>query len=240
MNRNNCENLTSAIQNLQTLQQRVDSATNSFEPEDGVLAKDEAMKILELYKFHNFFKKETYDFFIKAFGSEKEFKNHFAIIETTGKSGRQILKDFEQAEFDSKKIFTHNNTENILRSPDFEVVRAGEKIATLRLRLGTLFSDENARTTYAEVLARAKELGLEFLPHETAIDLLLDDKTQLELYKRYVVVSSPIVDLRGTPRVFYFCRDDHKLWLSDESAEPGWPWRADSRELVFGLRKLEN
>jgi hypothetical protein len=99
MNKYSCKNLTSAILDLQTLLPRVDLAINSFKPEDGVLAKDEAFEIFQQYLLRIFFDRETYEYLLSVFGSEERIKEALANIETKGKSGSQLKVELESYDF---------------------------------------------------------------------------------------------------------------------------------------------
>jgi hypothetical protein len=234
-----CENLTSAIQELKILRQRVGFAINSLNPRDGQVVKDESNKILEPYLFRSLFKKETYEYLIKVLRSETELKARTARIETIGKTGEQILTELMQVELDSKKIIFWGNSKFMFLSPEFQPVKAGVIISTVRLQVRALFSDENSHT-YAEILTRAAELGLDFLPHEAAADILSTEKTLPRMGEWYIVVSAPIVGRFRDPLVFstqYHL--DTGLVLSSDRTSPDLEWDANG-EFVFGLRKLED
>jgi hypothetical protein len=232
-----CEKLTSAIQKVKTILPRVDLAVNSFEPEDGVLARDEAMKILLSHIFRGLFSKETYQYLVKALGSEVELRKRVATIETTGKTGNQLKAELEQLKLDSKKVNIGSYVEPMLQNSKFKVAQAGEKIFTLRLQVRMLFSDENVHS-YADIIAKADELGLGFLPHEIAADLFFNEKTQPKMNDQYTVVSNPISDMNGHLRVFHVFHDHRGLWLSRHWAGPDDGWDPDDG-LMFRLRKLE-
>jgi hypothetical protein len=230
--------MTSVIHDLQTFQKRVDFATSSFKPEDGVRAKEEAIKTLEPYLFRSLFRKETYDFLIRAFGSEKELKKNTVYFTTTGKSGNQLKNELQRAESGIVKVNMFNNVELMLQSSEFQSSKADERIIALRLSVRTLFSNKNDHT-YAEILARAKELGLDFLPHETAADLLLDKETQPKLNEEYRIFSKPISDRGGRPRVFFLGRHSIGPWLNYNRADLSGNWCLDN-ELMFRLSKSDD
>jgi hypothetical protein len=232
-----CEKLTSIIQDLQTLQKRVDSATNSFDSEKGLLAKDEAMKTLEPYRLRSLFKKESFDYFVKVFDGEKELKEKIVHFTTTGKSGNQLKSELEQAEFNSQKVHIFNDAGFMLQSPEFQAVKANEKIPTIRLQVRELFSDENDHT-YAEILARSSELGLGFLPHEAAADLLLDEKTQPRMNENHRIISEPILTRSDSPYVFCLEHHDNRLWFDVYWAYATYGSGSDA-EFVFRLGKSE-
>ncbi len=151
-------------------------------------------------------------------------------VETTGKAGPQL-----ETELENISVHFYDDSKFMLQSSKFIVTEAGEKISTIKLQVRALFSDERSHA-YSEILTQAFELGLDLLPHETAADLLLDEKTQPEMGEWYRVVSKPIAGRRGHPLVFDLGRDDDGLWLSCYRAKPVLEWRPD-RELLFALRK---
>jgi hypothetical protein len=201
MNPKSCEKLTSVIQTLQLLQKRVDFAVSSFKPEDGVLAKDEALKILEPHLFRGFFKKETYEYLAKVLESKDEFKSRFVIMKTTGKSGPKALEELENSVVDSKRVELWNGSKSMLKSSEFEIVQPGKIIPTIRLQVRTLFSDEYDHT-FEEILARANGLGLGFLPHEIAAGLILNEKFRPKIHETYVFMTKPVTGLSESPRFF--------------------------------------
>ena len=152
---------------------------------------------------------------------------------TEGKTGPQ-----KQSELEAREIKISEFSKSMLQSPEFTVTKAGEKITTVRLRVRDLFSDENSHT-YSEILSRANELGLDFLPHETAADLLLsdDEKNQPRMGEWFTVVSEKISDRDGRPSVFRLDRRVDGLWLRDRWASPTREWGPDC-EFVFGLRNV--
>lgn len=152
-------------------------------------------------------------------------------FETTGKSGNQI-----KTELNAKQINLSNISEFMLQSPEFEVAEAGETLPTVRVQVRALCSDENSHT-YAEILARAKKLGLDFLPHETAADLLLNEQNQPKMGEWFGVVSKPFTAQGGSPRVFDLSRRDDGLWLSDGWADPDGGWSSGTG-FIFGLLQV--
>jgi hypothetical protein len=232
-----CQNITSVIKNLQTLLPRVDLAIQKFEPNEGIKAKEEAWKILKPYIFRGIFEEGTYEYLVKALGSEVELRKRVATIETTGKTGNQLKAELEQLEFDSKKVNIGSYVESMLQNSEFKVTQAGEKIFTLRLQVRMLFCDENVHS-YADIMAKADELGLGLLPHEIAADLFFNEKTQPKMNSQYTVASNPITDGDRVPSVFDAARDGDGLCLGYYYALPGWEWDP-GREFLFRLGKLE-
>jgi hypothetical protein len=233
-----CEKLTSVIQTLQLLQKRVDFAVSSFKPEDGVLAKDEAIKILEPHLFRSFFKKETFDYLSNAFGGEEELRKNFVIFETTGKTGSEIVTELKNTMVHDVHFELASSAEFMFNSPEFKVTKSGEITPTIRFEVGTLFSDLRVHT-YSEIIARANELGLEFLPHETAVDLFLAEEARpKERDYKYGVFSKPIMYYGASLRIFAVMLEEGESVLNDYQADPHTRWYAPN-ELVFGLRKSE-
>jgi len=152
---------------------------------------------------------------------------------TFGKTGPELTTEIK-----SRKINLYGNSEFMLQSPEFVVAEPGEKIPTVRLQVRALFSDENNHA-YSEILARANELGLDFLPHETAADLLLNEETQPKMGEWYRVVSSPITDQSGSPYVFGLGRGGAGLGLYGYWAKPDSEWGPGSG-LMFRLPQVSS
>jgi hypothetical protein len=201
MSKNTCENLTAVIQELQTLQRRVDLASNAFEPEDGLQAKVEALETLRRTIFHSLFEKEAYEYFVRAFGSEEELRKRVSHIVTTGISGSELFEELKKYDF---RMLADSSI--MLQDPSFEVVRPGRKIATIRLQINDLFLDERNHT-YADVIAKAKELGLGFLPHETAAALLLEDGDKAKTFLLQTIMTKPIKGKYNHQKMFELAED---------------------------------
>jgi hypothetical protein len=229
MNKYSCKNLTSAIQNLQTLLPRVDLAINSFMPEDGVLAKDEASKIIEQHLYPSLLKKEAYDHLVKVLGSEvfggtEELKNRIALIETTGKTGRQLAEE---------NVFLSNQSKNMCQSNEFAVVEANHLIPTVRLQVRMLFSGKYFHQ-FSEIITKVNELGLYYLPHEVAVDLLSKKETQPKSDESLWSFMKPIHNGEFGPCVF---GADCNRGLRIDPYMVGGNWGAE-REIIFGFRKF--
>lgn len=170
--------------------------------------------------------------FEHIYTSFPESKINRSEFETTGKNADRL-----NAELRTNKTIFWGNSKFMLQSPEFKVVEAGEIIPTARLQVRMLFSDENNHT-YSEILARANELGLGFLPHETAADLLLNEETQPKISEFFTVVSEPIT-LRGSSTAVFRveCHDD-RFVFSDSWLGPDLQWDTNE-ELMFAVRKLE-
>jgi hypothetical protein len=170
MNQNTCENLTVAVKELRTLDKRISFALQNFEPASGLIASDDAMKILKVYTFKGFFSEASYKHFFQELGGYREMRKRIATFTTTGKNGVGLLVDLEQ-----KGISCYGIAGYLLKSPGFDPSPAGEKVAVFRVKVGELFSDIQ-RHTYLEILSRAEQLGLDLLPHEAVFSLVLQDK----------------------------------------------------------------
>lgn len=142
-------------------------------------------------------------------------------LEIGGKTGPEIA-----IELNNRGVKIYRGSDSMLKSPEFLVARAGEKISTVRLQVRALFSDEDGHD-YSEILARANELGLGFLPHETAADLLLNEKTQPKMGEYCRVVSNPISE-----SVFELERNNNEINLRGRWAMPEHKWYGDA-EFIF-------
>lgn len=85
---------------------------------------------------------------------------------------------------------------------------------------------------YKDIIAKAKEQGLEVMSHAEALTFALENNTN-----DYIIINcEPITDSSGFPDVFRLARDDDGLWLDDYWARPDREWDP-SNEFVFRLRK---
>jgi len=148
-----------------------------------------------------------------------------------GKDGQELKTELEE-----RKINIGDDAKFMLQSREFTIATAGEQLTTIRLKVRDLFNDNNAHS-YQQITHRAEGLGLDFLPHETAADLLLEGKSLPRLYEWRRVVTKPITDRYGNPDVFDLGRDDSGLWLRSRWAYPAYQW-SPGRELLFGLRQV--
>jgi hypothetical protein len=233
MSKNTCEKFTTAIQTLQTLQRRADLSIQKFEPGDALQAKEESLAILEANSpFRGFFKEETYEYFVKVFGGEKEFRNQVLPIRTTGMSGNELRTALAE-----KKLDVGRSAEAMLASPEFQVVPAGETIRTIWLEVSSLFGDENIHS-YGEILAKANELGLGLLPHETAANILLNATDQGKIIDWYRIPSNPLKDSDGFKHIFLLVTlNDHPM-LDCYSGDFDSRWRPGLR-VVFSVPNPE-
>lgn len=151
--------------------------------------------------------------------------------ETTGETGAQ-----SKIELEDKGIHLDEDTEFMQQSPEFIFSPSGEKIPTVRLKVRDLFSDEKNHT-YSQVIARANELGLDFLPHETASSLLLKEETQPKLGELFTIVTQPIAVRDGNPHLFDLGRVGGGLWLGSSWARPEDEW-IPGHEFVFRLSQV--
>jgi hypothetical protein len=188
---------------------------------------------LESYIFRKAFKKEAYDYFIKVLGSEEELKKKVFSIETTGKAGLQILAELNKTKLNNIKVSILESPKYMFQSPEFQVAKAGVEIQIVRLQVRTLFSDNN-KHTWGEIIAKAKELGLGFLPQEAAADMLLSDETRPKIGEWFIVVSEQIAGPSGIPYVFSLGLRGDDLWLDYSFGDCSFDY-----ELVFGLDKQE-
>lgn len=151
--------------------------------------------------------------------------------QTTGRTGIELKAALEN----NGVNFTENST-FMIQNPEFVVSPAGENITTIRLKVRDLFPDGKSYN-YDQIVARASELGLDLLPHETGPDLLLDEKDQPNLGEWYSVATKTIADRDGSPYVLDLEHHDGGLWLSNAWAWPVSRWNA-GHGFVFRLRNV--
>jgi hypothetical protein len=230
MSKFDCQNLTSAIFTLRSLQQRVDLATKSFIPQDGVLAKEKASQILSPLCIRSLFEEHGYHYFMNIFDRER-LKERISYLETTGMYGYQQLDELKTIDNDVSK-----SLEFMLRNPEFKVVPRGSKIPMIRLKLMNLFRDER-RHTIKEIFDRAKELGLSLLPHEIAVDLMFDKTFDSAGSNKSIYIGSkPITGKYARPRIFMIDRSTSKPFLFHAMADPT-TYREYGDEFIFGLKQ---
>lgn len=161
-----------------------------------------------------------------AFPESKINKGKF---ETTGKKGSDL-----QIELEGQIQYISDDSKVMLQSPEFMISPAGEKISIVRLKVRDLFSDSKNHT-FSEIIARADELGLDLLPHETGPDLLLNEETGPR-FEWHNIAMKPIADRHGSPCVFILYRNDDGLYLNSHWTKPDNQWDPDNG-VVFRLRK---
>ncbi len=89
---------------------------------------------------------------------------------------------------------------------------------------------------YKDIIAKAKEFGLELCPAELGPQLRLQYKDQPN--NEYLRVGmEPIVGSGGCLRVFRLFRDGSELWLGSGDGDPGDVWDADDRFVFVRPRK---
>jgi hypothetical protein len=198
------------------------------------MAKTEVEEIFDYFLLRRFFKRETYRYFLGGLDGKERLKKRIIPFQTIGSDGSHLVEKLKD-----QNIQFDGQAEPMLRRYEvmsqFETVKAGLKILTFRLQIRELFSDEKVHT-YEEIFAKAKELGLGFLPHETAADFLLNKPTQPEEGEWIVVFSKPMIDLDGYDCMLSVRREKGELRLHNTWAYPG-NRRDPGDEFIFSLSK---
>ena len=90
--------------------------------------------------------------------------------------------------------------------------------------------------TFAQIIERAKKLGLDLCPAEVgpALRLVYKDQPRSEWL---LIAMEPITDSDGDSYVFYVGRDDDGLWLSTRWFGSAGVWGPDFRWVFVGPRK---
>jgi hypothetical protein len=235
MNKSDCQKLTAAVSRLQTLQGRVDLAIQKFEPAEGIIAKTEAMKAVHYCQIERYFDEETYRYLLENIGDEAEIKKRFNVITMTGKTGPQLSEELE-----NEGIELSYSSAGLFQDPEFGVAKAGEKIPTIVLTPKMLFSNKKAHT-YRAILERAAELGLGFLPHETAANFQLYKRDKTSLWDNSVDVVTvsmkyPEETSNIGPVSFNISHRGSNYDIFCSGTSPTSAWEND-RELMFRVYK---
>ncbi len=139
-----------------------------------------------------------------------------------------------QKRLKSENFYTSEYAKDIIDKDAFKTLSEKQDVSLVRLSVAELGFKEPA--TYAEIISRAKDLGLELCPAEVGPHLRLLETDQA--YNDYYwVAMEPIVDSSGGRHVFYVSRgSDGGRWLDADYVHVGRRWDAGSR-FVFLSRK---
>jgi hypothetical protein len=214
---------------LQALQQRVDSATNSFEPEDGLLAQVETSKIFDRYDIFRFFEKESYKYFLNVLGGKESFRKRLATLETTGRDADQLYVDLKGMGIRFSRVA------DSVFDRKFIVAKAGEVVPMIRIRVGELFSDEKSHRLQ-DVVRKSSELGLDFPPSELVVDMLIKMKNEWKTASKPLIIYSDW-DLMRYVTFFSDC-DNRETDIMDKWIMKNDDIAADT-EFVFAVHKSQ-
>lgn len=128
-----------------------------------------------------------------------------------------------------------NYSESMLRKLEFVVSEQSEWMRLVHISVGSLGFRE--RTTYAQIVKRAQELGLEVCPPDVGPEYRAQYRDQSMGEWLWIAMES-ITDSDGNPSIFSLGHVDDGLRLYDNWVNPGSGWYPDSL-FVFRLRKSE-
>ncbi len=127
----------------------------------------------------------------------------------------------------------YGEVEHLLKTKEFVTSLKSEQLKLIKLSVAVLGFPNGA--TFAEIISKANELGLDLCPPEVgpAYRLQYNDQPVNE----YVGIGmTPITGADGSPHVFYVGRREFGSYLYTSWADPTGRWDAN-RFLVFCIRK---
>jgi hypothetical protein len=196
MNQFTCQNLTTAISMIASKKTVINLAINRMQPHDGIIAKEEIIKILEPCHILATLGVATAKFLIEKLGSIEELQKRIIDVPIGGKSATQIaiellnrnIRNYNTAGIDMKV--------KMYESKDFEKnsIKPARQIKTISL--STTEIGLNGKVSYEQIIERAKMLGLTLCPPEITPRLtLLDDYCPKDEY--VVIAMKPMKDSLG-------------------------------------------
>ena len=159
---------------------------------------------------------------------DKRFAADFTVTLRPHSSGADLLEALTEA-----KCRVSVWSEQAIENPEFPVAATGMTVDIVVLSMRELGFAADASATLETIYDRAKQMGLETCPIETAVQLRLQlpdqpDYSTGERLSEFFVASEPFVLTRdGFPKIFSVVRDDrypHRdtgigLWLISNGAE---------------------
>lgn len=161
----------------------------NFNPDRGVLARAEADETIDFWTLKYLFDWGAFEYFEEMLGGKERLKERISVFRTTGDDGPTCVSHFLENKIRVLQDPSEPRSKvgRMLESDEFEAASPNEKIFTICLSAGELLPNvpRTDSTTYGEVLKRAEELGLGFLPHEAAVDLLVENKLPKPINDEY-------------------------------------------------------
>lgn len=149
------------------------------------------------------------------------------IWKTITTTGKKITK----ADLEKKGYKVSDWADDLLQKVKFSTKK--EKIDLVVLKVSDL--GFTTRTRYADIIAKAKEMGYDLCPPEVGPLLRIQYKDQPS-NEWITIAMEPIAGRGGDPGVFTLARFGDGLWLGRSWAGPDDEWRPDD-EFAFRLRK---
>lgn len=176
MSQFDCEKITSVIFSLEELTPRVDLAINKFEPEDGVVAMEEASKLLGPFSIAGRIGRGSYDFLVSKIGGVEALRQRTVVLETGGMTHERILQGLANHNILS---YVQGFIRQIIQSDEFKFhLNFPIKMQLIRLKQSELGLDENSSPD--EVYDKMKGFGLRFCPPEAVLSLLVNNINMAE------------------------------------------------------------
>ncbi len=151
------------------------------------------------------------------------------ILRIGGTPKTELLKRMKKENF-----YISDYAKDIMGKDAFGTLPEKQDVSLVRLSVAELRFKNPA--TYDEIVARAKELGLDLCPAEVGPYLRLTETDQA-YSDFYWIAMEPIVGSSGVARVFYVYRDSvGKRWLSTHYVISDSRWGLGGR-FVFLSRK---
>jgi hypothetical protein len=186
MNKFDCQNLTKVASDLSKLHARVDLSLNTFEPADGVRAReaaDEMLKPIEpLLKLGSY----LYEYLVERLGSERELLERTHEITIGGLEPKDVSARILSVdkEIDSDWL---RDLSSVVGGDDFAShIKKEEEVSIIGLTISELNLPDNS--IFSVVCDRAKALGLSLCPQDLGLYVILD--RELVVDKRGVYIAS--------------------------------------------------
>lgn len=149
-------------------------------------------------------------------------------IKIGGKTKKQLLKELKK-----QKINISSYAQSMIDNPDFTLSEKEEEIKFIKTTPAEM--GLAGYPTTDQIYAKAKELGYELCPAETALHLRLDYKDQ-PMDEYLIMAMEAINGSDGDPKLFRMNRHSGGKWLDYYDGSPGIGWRGGNR-FVFVSRK---
>ncbi|OGE65798.1 hypothetical protein A3B49_01635 [Candidatus Daviesbacteria bacterium RIFCSPLOWO2_01_FULL_40_24] len=183
--------------------------------------------------------------------SHLEGKASTKILGVGGKDPQRLLKEVDELKIAGRKVEIGSYARSMAESTEFEYLPERAQVDLVTAEVRDLTSTPNPTT--AELIGTEKDtdeqgnpapftrglmtkLDLNFVPHETAFEYLLQNGSKLQVGDVLWMAMRPITGSDGLPGVFGLVRPGIGAWLDSRWAGPDDWWHPEDR-IVFSLRK---
>src|SRR3989344_2000458 len=165
-------------------------------------------------------------------------------LEMGGKDPQRLLKEVDKLKIAGRKVEIGSYARGMAESTEFEYLPERAPVDLVTAEVRDLTSTPNPTT--AELIGTEKDtdeqgnpapftrglmtkLDLNFVPHETAFEYLLQNGSKLQVGDVRWMAMRPITGSDGNPRVFALARDENGAWLRSTWANPVHRWHPEDR-----------